>query len=278
MGREELKVYAKESLDLIKSGLYKDNKGKKYNIKDDLNLMLEGTHCYIKSNGDLVDILYNLDNLSNDDCKIYLSTKDTLEAVRGQLDKFGSSCALNFASAKHPGGGFENGARAQEEDLCYCSTLFGSLMNCKSLYDYSRSHLNNSLYSTWSIYSPNVVVYRDKIKNKISPLLCSIISSPAPNKGAYNGKNVEVRKSMEERCEYILKTAIHHGEKNLVLGAFGCGVFKNSPVEVATVWYNLLFKNGYSKYFDNIEFAILGKESDENYKAFKMVFLRKLNS
>ena len=104
-----------------------------------------------------------------------------------------------------------------------------------------------------------------------------MISSPAPNKGAYLGKNQDVRKALEERCEYILQTAVKHGEKNLVLGAFGCGVFKNSPMEVATVWFNLLYRKNYAKYFDNIEFAILGRGDDENYKAFKMVFLRKFS-
>lgn len=275
MGRDELKVYAKESLDLIKSGLYKDKSGKEYNIKDDLKKMQMGTCYYIKTNNSL-EMVDECENTA--DCKIYLSTKDTLDAVRGQVERFGSSCGLNFASAKHPGGGFENGAKAQEEDLCYCSTLYGSLSlgRCKLLYDYSKKNLNNNLYSTWSVYSPNVVIYRDKLKNKISPVICSIISSPAPNKGAYSGKNVEVRKAMEERCEYILQTAIKHNERNLVLGAFGCGVFKNSPMEVATVWFNLLYKKNYSKYFDNIEFAILGRGDDENYKAFKMVFGRKL--
>ena len=272
--REQLKEYAKESLNLIDSGIYKSSDGKsEYDIKSDILSMCRNTKHYIKEYDDLsVDMI----DLPNKEVKIMLSTKDTLEAARGQIEKFGSSCALNFASAKNPGGGFENGAKAQEEDLCYCSTLFGSLRQEKSLYDYSRKHLNNSLYSTWTIYTPDVIVYRGRNKEIIAPVKCSIITSPAPNRNAYKGKNADVRNAMMERCEYILQTAIKHGERNLVLGAFGCGVFGNSPMEVATIWYNLLYKKNYSRYFDVIEFAILGSEMSENYKAFKIVFIRNL--
>src|SRR5579859_6047182 len=38
--------------------------------------------------------------------------------------------ALNFASAKHPGGGFLGGAKAQEESLARSSGLYKSLLKC----------------------------------------------------------------------------------------------------------------------------------------------------
>src|SRR6185369_5260502 len=36
--------------------------------------------------------------------------------------------ALNFASAKNPGGGFLGGARAQEEDMARSSALYNTLL------------------------------------------------------------------------------------------------------------------------------------------------------
>lgn len=273
--REQNQNYAQESLDILKSG-----KIGQMSVQEDISKMFSGTKCYIKENGDLVDVCRKRDEVKGlQDCKITVVSNDTLVSVRKQLDKYWSSCALNFASAKHPGGGFKNGAMAQEEAMCYSTLLYGSLEKQKRVYDYSIQHTNGGLYSTWTIYTPNVIIYRDATMRQIKDLCrCSFITSPAPNKSVFKGKTVDLRNTVYERCRFILDTAIANNERNLVLGAFGCGVFGNSPMEIATCWSNLLFKDGYAKCFDNIEFAILSRsDRDENFRAFKCVFARKLN-
>jgi uncharacterized protein (TIGR02452 family) len=44
-----------------------------------------------------------------------------------------------------------------------------------------------------------------------------------------------------------------------VLGAYGCGVFRNDAADVAKFFYTLLVEQGKRYWFDNIVFAIKGK-------------------
>lgn len=185
-------------------------------------------------------------------------------------------CILNFASAKHPGGGFLTGARAQEESLCRCSTLYRHLESHSDLYKWSNEHLNKGLYSTWAIYSPKVSIFRDGrdygFRNEKT---ASFITCPAVNAGAARRHDISQEKidaEMKKRIEHIIKVAAVNGEKHLVLGAFGCGVFRNDPERVAEIFLNVLFE--YGGYF-SYEFAFPTK--DANYEAFKKVSERAVN-
>lgn len=70
---------------------------------------------------------------------------------------------LNFASAKHPGGGYLNGAQAQEESVARSSTLIPSLTSqiAKPFYTLHRHDPQAGYYSHSMIYSPNVLLLRD---------------------------------------------------------------------------------------------------------------------
>lgn len=188
-------------------------------------------------------------------------------------------CVLNFASSKHPGGGFESGAMAQEEALCHASNLNQCLKKHNSFYEYNIANLRKSQYSDGIIYTKDAVFFRKKFNNT-NPKMADVITCAAPNWGASRRLGVtlnENNKTMSRRLEQILKVAIANGNRKLVLGAFGCGVFKNEPEYVASELFRLLKTEGYEKYFSEIIFA-MNDNKGINFRTFKDTFcVKKVN-
>jgi len=58
--------------------------------------------------------------------------------------------------------------------------------------------------------------------------------------------------------------------KNIILGAYGCGVFRNDPHTAAKYWNELLYDENFISYFDNIVFAVLDNSKNRDcIKAFE---------
>jgi uncharacterized protein (TIGR02452 family) len=90
---------------------------------------------------------------------------------------------LNFASARNPGGGFINGAKAQEEDLARCSGLYPCLLTQPEYYETNRVQ-ESLLYTDYLIYSPQVPWLRVRNRELLDRyFLASVITAPAPNAG-----------------------------------------------------------------------------------------------
>lgn len=179
-------------------------------------------------------------------------------------------CVLNFASFTSPGGGFINGAMAQEEALCHDTNLYNILKEFKPLYDKNKSLRNNGIYKNWAIYSPDVVYDKmcDATKNHIDVITC-----PAPNASVFfNSFSSEedvnrYSNVLYERCKYVLDIAKENNVNLLCLGAFGCGVFANNPYCVAECFKILFETKNYD--FDVVTFPI---PSGDNLDAFKEIF------
>jgi uncharacterized protein (TIGR02452 family) len=186
--------------------------------------------------------------------------------------------ALNFASAKHPGGGFLGGARAQEESLARSSALYFSLRQCKEHYDFHRT-LGTCLYSDRMIYSPACPVLRDDAGNWLPrPYLVDFITSPAPNAGAVMrnepDKRDRITPVLTERAGKILALAAYRQCDTLVLGAWGCGVFKNDPITVSAIFYDYLQPQGiFGQRFRHVLFSVYDTSRTQDiYNAFARRF------
>jgi uncharacterized protein (TIGR02452 family) len=192
-----------------------------------------------------------------------LQAAQQLHATTGQIG------CLNFASAKNPGGGFLGGAMAQEESLALSSTLYPTLMKHFEMYEYNRGR-STFLYSDYMIYSPDVMVFRDDEGALLAdPYPISFITSPAVNIGAMkNNRPEELELSevvMIQRMDKVLGLFLQQGIKHLLLGAWGCGVFRNEPENIATYFSTYLLNDGkYARAFESITFAVFDRSKDRN--------------
>ena len=183
---------------------------------------------------------------------------------------------LNFASATTPGGGVTWGSSAQEECLCRCSTLYPVLDRenlWEQYYNFHRSR-EDRLYTDACIYSPGIKVFKsDKSFPERIPegkwFDVDVITCAAPN-----FRKIEPLPDNElfelhiKRGRKILDVALDNGAECLVLGAFGCGAFRNNPYVVAKVYARLMKE--YKDSFDEVEFAVFCKGFEvTNYEAFK---------
>ena len=177
--------------------------------------------------------------------------------------------ALNFASAKNPGGGFLLGAQAQEESLARSSGLYISIAG-NSMYRYHRAR-RDALYTDYAIYSPDVPVFRDDCGELLAtPYNCSFITAPAANAGVVLAKNPEredeVCQVMRRRTARVLSIGLCHDHDAIVLGAWGCGVFGNKPHQIARFFVEALATTHAGRY-RRVVFAVLDSSPERHFIA-----------
>lgn len=200
----------------------------------------------------------------------------TMEAFIGAKDTM-KTAVLNFASAKNPGGGFIGGASAQEESLARSSSLYATLIKDETMYRFNRGN-DSYLYSDYMIYSPEVVFWMDDAGTYLDePVTVDVITSPAPNKGAMIQNRrpeqlAELEAVFRKRIDKMLALALHEGVGCLILGAWGCGVFRNDTEDVAR-YFREIFDAKYKGQFRKVIFAIAGRSKEQNtYSTFKTKF------
>lgn len=219
--------------------------------------------------------------------KVVVSTKRSYEAASAYAGQ--QICVHNFASASNPGGGVVNGATAQEECLCRCSTLYFCLNTPEMWSSFYTPHraAHDPIHNGDCIYTPGVTVFKS---DTASPALLpkdqwypvNVLTCAAPNlrenpSNPYNSgdgsRHIRLSKEKlleihKQRLTRILDIALAEGNEVVILGAFGCGAFQNDPQVVAQA-AKIVLKD-YLHAFRTIEFAVYCSPRDErNYRIFK---------
>jgi uncharacterized protein (TIGR02452 family) len=191
-----------------------------------------------------------------------------------EYSKLGKTCVLNMASYKRPGGGVRNGARAQEECLFRCSNLIQVVPN--SFYPLQENE---------ALYTKDAIFFKDKEYDYMDPVECDVVTIAAlrlhgvigeDGKMSYESDVTDYRKITKDKIRLMVSLASKNGVQNLILGAWGCGVFKNDPNLMSQYFSEVLIGEGYSVDFKNIVFAVINDHNsvDNNYE----IFHKNLNS
>lgn len=260
--RATLAQIAEETLEILDRGTY-ELQTESYQITKQIEEARE--HTYVHKNAPTW-------RPQSHPTQIEVTAESTIEAIIRLQDLH--PVALNFASARRPGGGFIKGAQAQEESLARASGLYTCLLSAKSFYQQQTSHS----YNDWTVWSPNVPFFRDPADKLCPPFYASILTCAAPNASAmHDSEKAHLPKLLKTRAEILLATAAHHSTKTLILGAWGCGVFQNDPDLVAQTFRAAL--NGpFQGQFQKVTFAIFAPTgTDPILETFQKI-LTKCNS
>jgi uncharacterized protein (TIGR02452 family) len=208
--------------------------------------------------------------------KVRVISSDTIDAALAlPPSKYAKPCVLNMANATSAGGGFRHGALAQEEALCYRTSLYRTL---------KIKHY--PLGDKEGIYSPDVLVIRESMKNGhglvdlrepknlavISTVSVAAVCQPSiasTISGAKKYSHDTDRRLMTEKIRLMLRMTIRHKHTQLVLGAFGCGAFGNPREEVANMFVKVLLEKEFQGgWWEDVVFAVLDDGRGPNFKVF----------
>lgn len=246
---------ANETVDILEKGFYINSKGNLVQISFDIEYSVKQSKFI--SHLDNIDLCVS--NLLNPNIEVVNETSGDA-AQRWTKEGKKNIVILNFASGKHPGGGWLRGAKAQEEDLARASTLFYSLANNTNYY-LNNKKANTPLYTSGIIYSPNVIFFRDRYDNLLDePYSAAVITCPAPNLSEMDIDSKVIIPILTERILRILSVATNNGHQNIILGAWGCGIFKNDPNDISDIFKRFI---GIMKTYSNVCFPVYDTRKDE---------------
>ena len=197
---------------------------------------------------------------------------DCLDTAHKWVNEGLEVCVLNMASRKNPGGGVVYGAGAQEEYLFRCSDYYKFLYRYAPYagqYGLTRSHNQYPLDKNYGgIYSQKVKIFRENEKSgyklaastwDVNMIAVAGMNSPRLIQEDNRERIApELVKGVKNKIRTIFRIACDNNQRNLVLGALGCGVFRNPPEHVAELFREVLCEYEFQGAFNIFFLFFLG--------------------
>ena len=150
------------------------------------------------------------------------------------------------------------------------------------IYTKSRFRLSPLFTLHSSLFSPRPTLLAERDWYEVDVISCAapnLREKPSNRMNAHDGNRRiaispdDLRRLHERRLARILDVASANGAEAVVLGAFGCGAFRNDPTVVASAAAAVI--PGYRTLFRTIEFAVYCRPGDSsNYTAFRNTMSR----
>lgn len=190
---------------------------------------------------------------------------DTLEATVFLQEKFRSRYSfLVMANATNPGGGYKDGAPAQEESICRRTNL----VHCLNTVKYPIPEYG-------SIYIRDIHILRDTEEHNYSflkkPVSSNCLLMPAyqaPPLTKEGGLTPEYLGKTREKIHQMFNTFLENGDTRIILGAWGCGAFGNPPEDIVKLFMDVLNSAKYKNRFEHVVFAVIKGSWQNNLKTF----------
>ena len=169
--------------------------------------------------------------------------------------------------------------------LCRCSTLLFAISDPATEEDFHLRHRQlissgkmDALYNDDCIFSPGITVIKTDTElphrlMEADRYHVDVITCAAPNLNPYFHRlritAVQLKELHQQRARRILDIGVSEREDVMILGAFGCGAFRNPPEVVAEAYGEVI--RDYLYDFKTIEFAVYCPPHSEgkNYHAFR---------
>lgn len=251
----------RNTVEIVNQGYYVTENGNRFEFSDDSGMMCKTVfydHEMSQANKPENDE-QTIVEVQNIDC-LYAGVQ-----LKGQGY---NPAVLNMASRRNPGGGVTTGAGAQEETLFRRTNLFRSLyqfapyaeqygIKC-SLHQYPLDR------NFGGVYTPDAIYFRESEQKGYAllekPVSLSFITVAGMNRpdltigGMIANHHVE---PIKNKIRTIFRMGLIHGHDSLVLGALGCGAFRNPPRHVARLFHEVIDEPEFKNRYRLIVFAIL---------------------
>ncbi len=249
------------TVQIVNSGFYLTEEGKIVRLP---NAKARSNRAFFYENEFSVN---NVPALS-EETKFEIVENDCLEeAIRLKREGY-YPAVLNMASRQNPGGGVLHGSMAQEESIFRRTDLFKSLFQFSSYAENFGVEKAEQQYpldrNFGGIYSPDVIIFRDSEINGCrllnQPEYISIVSVAAMNRPELTSClkiSSHLVDGVKNKMRTIFRIALRHRHDSLILGAWGCGAFRNPPKHIASLFHEVLKEKEFKNKFRKIVFAII---------------------